>query len=851
MGFERRSMATKYRPQDGDTLEKIAEREAAAGNAVSAAEIARFNWGADDPETIDEHLRDELGCYKRGEDKRFVISADGEARSDLLIPSRFKRVGMATNRAHTLRVRKQPEPAEQFQGCAKISGVTFEFDKSFVRPSVVDDLAELESALAAHPEAKVMIFGHTDKVGSDGYNKGLSERRARSVYAFITNQPAIWEELYKKESWGTYAVQAILKDMGGPYDPGPVDGINGAKTKAAVKKFQGDYGLTVDGIAGPKSRNTLFTAYMAGKHDIEIDDGRFMDPKHMGCGELNPVVETDGPCEENRRVTFYLFNEKRLPNLPCKAGDLTPCKKQSAAPLPRHKEELHCSFYDSIARDCPCEKGGGGGTVVKPCKVGFLFPVAPFDDKNRHKQYVNVANQPGTDQGSLIRLKVGTQKDTGPTQRAVPFHVQVTFSKKNAEGDDRCQRNTPRCALKTTVGGADVLPDAAGVAKGQVSFAVGGGDAEFEIELGQAGGDECEVKIGMTPACDEATLKIVNWRKLHYQVTVPKGTPAPNMARQTGTLNAVWVEYQKYKDVELPVDSGPPGSWFPGDWIDEPGKRLINIGDHNKATFHAKFEDTHTPLGVHVLCCHTQYDCAAPSCFTNKVTTKIKASDTITWLDGSTVIGKTLSSVKEGLFPKSMKDGGDSFKNCKWKATTDAGQKGAIPLADLRVHNVGGSRQRRLSIRLTGDAEKWVKKAAGNEVEVDITYFAGKGPFLGESDGAKGFLQLIVIKMPDSSINDVMSHELGHTINQVIKSKPPGLEGTTHGRKYTGKGHQGPHCADGMSDDNFKNLASFKGHAECKCIMYGENSSQGSKSNGKFCARCTPFIRGEAMTTLH
>ncbi len=367
MGFERRSMATKYRPRDGDTLERIAEREAAAGNAVSAAEIARFNWGTDDPETVDEYLRDELGCYQRGEDNRFVISADCEARSDLLIPTRFKRIGMATNRAHTFRVRREPAPPEQFQGCARISGVTFEFNSSFVRPSVVDDLKPVEAALGGHPQAKVMIFGHTDKVGSDEANKGLSERRARSVYAFITNQPAIWEELYKKEGWGIRAVQAILKDLGGPYDPGPVDGIDGPQTKAAVRRYQGDNGLAVDGVAGPKTRASLFAAYMAGKHDIAIDDGRFMDPKHMGCGETNPMVETEQRCEESRRVTFYLFHEGRLPNLPCRRGDLTPCNKQKGKPLPRHKEEFHCSFYDSIARSCPCEGGAtkGGARLTK------------------------------------------------------------------------------------------------------------------------------------------------------------------------------------------------------------------------------------------------------------------------------------------------------------------------------------------------------------------------------------------------------------------------------------------------------------------------------------------------------
>jgi peptidoglycan hydrolase-like protein with peptidoglycan-binding domain len=45
--------------------------------------------------------------------------------------------------------------------------------------------------------------------------------------------------------------QRLLSDFG--YDPGPVDGDFGTKTKAAVKKFQTDFGLSVDGIVGPKT----------------------------------------------------------------------------------------------------------------------------------------------------------------------------------------------------------------------------------------------------------------------------------------------------------------------------------------------------------------------------------------------------------------------------------------------------------------------------------------------------------------------------------------------------------------------------------------------------------------------
>jgi len=38
------------------------------------------------------------------------------------------------------------------------------------------------------------------------------------------------------------------------YEPGKVDGIQGPKTTAAIKKFQTDRGLKVDGVAGPITR---------------------------------------------------------------------------------------------------------------------------------------------------------------------------------------------------------------------------------------------------------------------------------------------------------------------------------------------------------------------------------------------------------------------------------------------------------------------------------------------------------------------------------------------------------------------------------------------------------------------
>lgn len=54
------------------------------------------------------------------------------------------------------------------------------------------------------------------------------------------------------------AMQTKLKALG--YDPGPADGKFGDKTESAVKKFQTDKRLTVDGIAGNQTLGAIETA---------------------------------------------------------------------------------------------------------------------------------------------------------------------------------------------------------------------------------------------------------------------------------------------------------------------------------------------------------------------------------------------------------------------------------------------------------------------------------------------------------------------------------------------------------------------------------------------------------------
>jgi len=50
-------------------------------------------------------------------------------------------------------------------------------------------------------------------------------------------------------------LQEAMKALG--HDPGPVDGVFGEATEAAVKAFQQEKGITVDGIVGPETYAAL------------------------------------------------------------------------------------------------------------------------------------------------------------------------------------------------------------------------------------------------------------------------------------------------------------------------------------------------------------------------------------------------------------------------------------------------------------------------------------------------------------------------------------------------------------------------------------------------------------------
>lgn len=65
--------------------------------------------------------------------------------------------------------------------------ITFATGSSEVKSSLYNPLAQIAASLNNYPNTIAQIVGHTDNVGSNGYNQALSERRAGAVASILKN----------------------------------------------------------------------------------------------------------------------------------------------------------------------------------------------------------------------------------------------------------------------------------------------------------------------------------------------------------------------------------------------------------------------------------------------------------------------------------------------------------------------------------------------------------------------------------------------------------------------------------------------------------------------------------------
>ncbi|MGQ0529825.1 MAG: OmpA family protein [Panacagrimonas sp.] len=90
---------------------------------------------------------------------------------------------------------RKPRPGEAVDanGCALdqrfvLRGVKFEFDSDKLTKAAELILNDVADTMAAYPDVSVEVQGHTDSLGTDAYNLGLSERRSNSVKRYLAGR---------------------------------------------------------------------------------------------------------------------------------------------------------------------------------------------------------------------------------------------------------------------------------------------------------------------------------------------------------------------------------------------------------------------------------------------------------------------------------------------------------------------------------------------------------------------------------------------------------------------------------------------------------------------------------------
>lgn len=68
------------------------------------------------------------------------------------------------------------------------SGLLFDFDSSSLRPEAKANLDKLADIMGRDDNTQLLIVGHTDSVGNENYNLGLSVRRAQSAARYLMQQ---------------------------------------------------------------------------------------------------------------------------------------------------------------------------------------------------------------------------------------------------------------------------------------------------------------------------------------------------------------------------------------------------------------------------------------------------------------------------------------------------------------------------------------------------------------------------------------------------------------------------------------------------------------------------------------
>jgi outer membrane protein OmpA-like peptidoglycan-associated protein len=218
--------------------------------------------------------------------------------------------------------------------------VHFRFDNAFLEPCMREVLKQVADFADANKDAKLLITGNTDEVGTPGrltdpdpYNQSLSERRARGVFGYLTfgtdAAAALkdWNALRQAQGalptlgdkWNARQYQYMLQALG--FYPGVVDGEHGPLTDDAVRSFREAKALPPGTTVDDAVWEALIEDYL--KQEARKVPGAFLPNvgdacnsgilKWLGLATQDPVKNVPTAWRPNRRVELLFVKVEKLP----------------------------------------------------------------------------------------------------------------------------------------------------------------------------------------------------------------------------------------------------------------------------------------------------------------------------------------------------------------------------------------------------------------------------------------------------------------------------------------------------------------------------------------------------------
>ncbi|KMQ50233.1 hypothetical protein CHISP_2904 [Chitinispirillum alkaliphilum] len=719
------------------------------------------------------------------------------------------------------------------------------------------------------PDKELVLFGHTDQTGSEGYNYELSRLRSCAVKALLDGDETAWAEITNKRS-RVKDYQQILKTLSTshnwPCDPGAVDDMNGPQTEEGVESFQEMYNtkynetITQDGKIGPQTWKAIFKTIRSfvetESRKLTAEDtlpefsygynGKGVYP----CGGSFPIEGTDPKDARNHRLEIVFYDRAQAPELLDHPDEDVMVTREENPVYDTEKTERRA--IEEVPVSCHSEP-----TVL----LDFVYPSVTNTD-TPHKQYVNLDSN-GTDEGMELTIKVR------PRDLAQNVDESAVYWKVTAH-EDNSARTDPKTGIKPYWTRAELREFNGGEVKCFTKFV----DRESSIVLvcGVAGGDRFTVEVGSDGKNYPLRLEVENWRKLWYELQAPDfmeldsgDYPRTTRSWMKERLANVFVEYRCKNSIVFSKDDSPAINIYEPSYFNLPATgradNLLYVYPGEGGT-PKPFSPTHNQT-VNVHLCDKAFSTnglrkrAIGPVVTNLINGKF-IYNVLNVYPRNNILAIDLSSfswqlvVHPGYTPDTQLR--MSGTNEGWTITNNYREITFIPPEDLRGH-IGNNVEPKCSIQI--------------RMKIKTSY---------EINGnSRGHQQVMVFKKEyPLAMACTICHELGHNMGMTIlkgrNSLPPGLpfpknvdellddDSGEYGYYYRnrtstkevygsngvrGPNHVGSHCAFGISRrHSLSNLRRQNG----SCIMYGEGGNVVTRNN--YCPVCSRYLKARHLNDI-